>query len=193
MGKEQLTLDEIIKKTREDGIIWEIDNRYERPRIYKFVLDPKTASSLIISLIDQLGTSQRYGLGMRSKMLEGDRIYYSEFGYRLRDRMPTMNRIEVLKRRIQNRLFGAEHFERLNLFSKAYILDSSAAEAERLVGNDSESPPKNKMVLVIEYSDCIRTDHKPHFTHLMNIFYSAYQKFKIPSGTSPAHSPLQNP
>ena len=114
------------------------------------MLDRGIATSVITTLIDKLGTAQRYML-VHGQVMEEDRELYVGFGYRLRDKTPPRNKIGLVKRRIQDFVCGKDHFERLHLFAKAYILEPSAIEVQRVTINETENLPSDKVILVIDY------------------------------------------
>ena len=101
--------------------------------------------------------------------------------------------LESIKRFVQDRIRSRDHYKTLHHFVTLYFLKPSAAEALREKDGGIEQAPEGKTIFVIDNPDSMRTDYRPHFLTLMNIFYSAYERFKTPSETSPVHSPHQTP
>ena len=186
MTNNQLSLDEILAKCKGEGIFWDSDDGYGRLKKYKFVLDERIAFNIVSRIIDGLYSTSIYSL-LGGRVRDLDREIYLEVGFRKRSIISNPRLIESIKRFVQDRIRSRDHYKTLHHFVTLYFLKPSAAEALREKDGGIEQAPEGKTIFVIDNPDSMRTDYRPHFLTLMNIFYSAYERFKTPSETSPIH------
>ncbi len=183
-----LDLDGIIAKSREDGVLLKVDDRWTQHKIYRFILDTQHASDIVEQLIAEISQNQLYGVVPKGSKIINDG-YRIEFGYRKPRDAQQKTRLHRLGQLTRELLTRSQQYDELNHFATILILDLSVEERLRLEKEGRDT--KDKSVFVIDSLNIY--DSQQATLNLMRTFYSAYQNLKTPSKTLPTHSPSQNP
>ena len=182
---KEAALDELIanmiKEFEKEGIDFYKDTSWPQFIKYKFVLETEIAERMIGEMFEEIKKSQTYGI-IESKWFESDRFAPLKLGFKRLPARENRNWLQNIKYAFGGAVFGFRHYDNLNHFATAYIVDSSSVEAARIREDGRlEYPANDKSVLIITTLN--RRNCRMPFSDLMRTFYSIYQKLKTPSET----------
>ena len=178
METDELDLERILAKSREEGILVKADDRWYQHKVYKFILDTSVTNDIVEQLSLKFNQNPIYGLVEKGcRVIENG--YRIEFGYRKHEPVQKKTILRKLGQMTQKVLDGSAYDANLNHFATALVLDLPFEDKIRLEKDGKD--PTHKSVLVI---DCLDNyDSRQAMLYLMRTFYSAYQKLKTLSKT----------
>lgn len=186
MNIKQLSLDEILSKTQEEGIAFAIDESLTSLKRYKFLLNADVVGHIIEEIKTELLKSRNYTV-RKEITRSGDIEKGLEFDY---SRLPEKEDKEFW------RYFTSPILEVIGAsdnyyFGGVHILDPSSSRSQKVKGSTKSGtnifhgqkigPSEDERVLMIE--GIYAGGRKDPFLNLMRVFYSAYQNLKTPSKT----------
>ena len=142
-------------------------------------------------MAEEINKRPNYGI-TEGKIQEGQRQYYTVFGYRRRELDRKVGSLGLIKQVGQDIAMGRGFFTDLESFARAYMVDNSSREAYKEQHGEVIKPKTGQVVLVIENLNKNRFNRQ--FIDLMRSFDSVYDSIhpqshypKTPSETLQVH------
>ena len=163
MNSENLSLEEILNKTKELGIFVDLSFRAHY-KWYQFILDRAVAEHIFKEIVAKFKESSIYGI-VQDEVRNEDGGLSVKLGYRRRDLASNNNRYNWIKTLGQDIVMGSSHYTNLNYFATVSISDGAFKQ--------HTGKERKKVYFIIDSQ--VSHESKDSMLFLFRNFYSAFK------------------